>query len=226
MSDVDLAWASGFLDGEGYFGINVHSNRWLVPEISAAQAYRPKCLEKLRDVLGGRVREESGRNHVYHWSVSGGKAIRLCLPKIIPYMTVKREEAEIVLEFSERMLSHRTGGRQSLTDEEWAERYSYREKLLLLRPRSSESRIVTRVLEPPKLRPRKSRAGIQLPKIQGSRHRNSKLSDDQVVEIRKTYTSGGTSYHKIAEEYGVSDQLIYLIIKRKRWTHIGLEEDQ
>jgi hypothetical protein len=44
-----------------------------------------------------------------------------------------------------------------------------------------------------------------------------KLSDEQVLEIRKKYKNGNTSLRKLATEYGVSHVYIgYLIHRKKR----------
>jgi hypothetical protein len=51
-------------------------------------------------------------------------------------------------------------------------------------------------------------------------HGNVKLNEIKVKEIREKYGKGGTTYRKLAEEYGVHDVTIRRIIRRKFWTHI------
>lgn len=54
-----------------------------------------------------------------------------------------------------------------------------------------------------------------------TRHRShSKLSEDDVVAIRKTYAVGDITLKKLAEQYNVSFQLIGLVVNRKNWRHI------
>jgi hypothetical protein len=43
---------------------------------------------------------------------------------------------------------------------------------------------------------------------QGSKHANAKLTDDQVVEIRRRYASGGVSQQSLADEFGVDQTAI------------------
>lgn len=53
----------------------------------------------------------------------------------------------------------------------------------------------------------------------GCSNGNSKLTDSDVVEIRKKCKAGG-SFRSLAREYGVSKTLISYIAKRKIWTHL------
>ncbi|MDV2997654.1 MAG: hypothetical protein N4J56_007359 [Chroococcidiopsis sp. SAG 2025] len=53
----------------------------------------------------------------------------------------------------------------------------------------------------------------------GSRNPSSKLTENQVIEIRSLYHQG-YSGKLLAKTYGVSDTLIYSILNRKVWTHV------
>jgi hypothetical protein len=55
----------------------------------------------------------------------------------------------------------------------------------------------------------------------GEKHSSSKLTDQQVLEIREKYDKkNGIFYKVLAIEYGVCKGHICDIIKRKRWSHI------
>jgi hypothetical protein len=54
----------------------------------------------------------------------------------------------------------------------------------------------------------------------GESHVNHKLTADQVREIRSRYAAGGVSQASLAASFGVSDQLISLIVRRKKWAHL------
>lgn len=54
----------------------------------------------------------------------------------------------------------------------------------------------------------------------GSQLHNSKLTDDQVREIRARYAAGGISQAKLAAEYGVTQHPIWAIVNRKQWKHV------
>lgn len=57
-------------------------------------------------------------------------------------------------------------------------------------------------------------------KVRGSDATPSRLSADQVLEIRKLYASGGHSQRKIAAMFGVSQPAIKCITRRQVWRHI------
>lgn len=49
---------------------------------------------------------------------------------------------------------------------------------------------------------------------------NSKLRESEVIAIRRLYATGLYTYKQLADNYGVTFQSIYHIVKRKTWTHI------
>jgi len=51
----------------------------------------------------------------------------------------------------------------------------------------------------------------------GEGHSNSKLTEDDVHQIRADSAAGLASYSTLAKRYDVSKQLIYRVIKRKAW---------
>ncbi len=57
-------------------------------------------------------------------------------------------------------------------------------------------------------------------RMHGATHVGSKLADDQVREIRTRYAAGGIPQQALADEFGVSNQLISLIIRRLKWAHV------
>jgi hypothetical protein len=54
----------------------------------------------------------------------------------------------------------------------------------------------------------------------GSRHHQAKLTEAQVREIRRL-AAGDQSLRSIAAQFGVSDTLIGLVVKRKFWRHVA-----
>jgi len=49
---------------------------------------------------------------------------------------------------------------------------------------------------------------------------SAKLTEKDVLEIRKLYAGGGYTYENLGDIYGVTYYNIYCIIKRKSWKHI------
>jgi hypothetical protein len=55
---------------------------------------------------------------------------------------------------------------------------------------------------------------------QGEQAHNHKLTEKEVMEIRKRYAAGETNKVQLAKAYGVTRSNIYWIVTRKCWTHI------
>lgn len=56
--------------------------------------------------------------------------------------------------------------------------------------------------------------------IRGSAHPNSKLTEADVVEIRRRYAAGGIKQQTLADEFGVTQILISKIVCRYHWKHV------
>lgn len=56
--------------------------------------------------------------------------------------------------------------------------------------------------------------------FKGTKNARCKLSEAQVLNIRKTYSQGGVSHSVLAAEHNVSKYIITSIINRKNWKHI------
>lgn len=110
MSEIEYAWAAGFMDGEGcFFASFIERDRGtytvnLRPLVSAAQISRAP-LERLQGLFGGhlpeqpRVRSESDRKNarpIWLWQLSSSKDILFLCEKLLPHLTVKKEQAEIM----------------------------------------------------------------------------------------------------------------------------------
>ncbi len=56
--------------------------------------------------------------------------------------------------------------------------------------------------------------------VRGNQISQSKLQDEQVLEIRNIYTRGNTSQQAIADRFKIAQHTVSLIVRRKIWTHI------
>jgi hypothetical protein len=57
-------------------------------------------------------------------------------------------------------------------------------------------------------------------KPKGVEASKSKLTEQQVLDIRRIYAEGKTSHRKLAVEYGIDHRSIGRLIKNKNWKHI------
>lgn len=57
--------------------------------------------------------------------------------------------------------------------------------------------------------------------LRGSSNGASKLKESQVIDIRTRYASGKESQQAIADSLAVSQHLVSLIVRRKKWAHVA-----
>lgn len=103
-SDVDLAWAAGFIDGEGCIYLNRERNSrrvaYLRPTLEVANT-DPAPLVKLAEMFGGTIKEvrrdSAKHRNAYKWCLRGFASVQATLAATRPYMRVKGDEADIVL---------------------------------------------------------------------------------------------------------------------------------
>lgn len=61
--------------------------------------------------------------------------------------------------------------------------------------------------------------------IKGELSPQSKLTDAEVIEIRKRYAKGGCTHRSLAKEYGVDSSTITNAINHKYWKHVSEVEN-
>jgi hypothetical protein len=104
-SPVDLAWAAGFMDGEGYFGITrdrsckIGWRAWV-----ACSNTKPASLLRLKDVFGcGRVsrvtRTRPVDKIIYRWEPTTIKDKIYVISALSKYLLIKRPSAIVALNF-------------------------------------------------------------------------------------------------------------------------------
>jgi hypothetical protein len=125
MKKIDLAYMAGVFDGEGCICISKampregrhHPGYHLECAVSMANEYLPALF---RFCFGGSIYLYQHKNPkhkpTWEWHISARKA-RAFLMRILPYLTIKKGEAELAIKFQN---AKRNGGRCFKTEEEWA----------------------------------------------------------------------------------------------------------
>ncbi len=54
----------------------------------------------------------------------------------------------------------------------------------------------------------------------GARNRGAKLSEKSVQEMRRIYELGANTQASLAEMFGVSNQIVSYVVRRKVWKHV------
>ena len=62
--------------------------------------------------------------------------------------------------------------------------------------------------------------GLSKVHMVGSRHTNSKVTEDQVREMRRLYASKTWSQSQLGSHYGLSQTHVGSILRREVWTHV------
>lgn len=98
---TELAWAAGFIDGEGCISVVRCTQAGVTREqvqllLDVAQV-RPEALHKLVRLFGGRIRLGGPGKGIYYWRLYGRKAGTV-LSLVLPYLVTKRRQGELALE--------------------------------------------------------------------------------------------------------------------------------
>jgi hypothetical protein len=128
MKETDLAWAAGFIDGEGCVSLIKRRNGsgylYFQSNLNVPQIDKSPLL-KLQSMFDGNIRAIKpigNRRPSYVWTVHASKC-RNALQLMLPYLVVKKRETELLLtvEFNKirltkEILSYREFVWESLRD--------------------------------------------------------------------------------------------------------------
>jgi hypothetical protein len=140
MSPTEAAYFAGFIDGEGSVGIykakrkEQRSGYRLQPALSVANT-NVEALKTIQRMCGnGRLIQSTNHAHPNH---KPGYILRFTanqmrhlLPQVKPYLLIKAQQAEYVLQFLASMKNGR-----NVSDEEWAEKHRLRDAVCALNAR-------------------------------------------------------------------------------------------
>jgi hypothetical protein len=141
MNDIDVAWAAGFLEGEGCFGwygggtrrrAKPHLTRTANAVINASQNER-EPLDRLVSIFGaGRINPK--RNKVrtaWEWRCQGHAAIPV-MKAVLPHMSARRAERirEVIAEHNalQEQIATRKNAPTCKNGHPWSEFTGYRKK--------------------------------------------------------------------------------------------------
>ena len=154
LSEIELAYIAGIIDGEGCIGIHKCPDKRGVSRLHylylCTSNNNPLLHEFMQLRLGGNIskrQQQSNWNPNYKWFVRSKKAENV-LRMVLPYLLLKKEQAKISIEFSEVKSS--TQGRR-LTEKEWDLREEYYLKMKELNARYTKSKPHHQKLQPQRL---------------------------------------------------------------------------
>ncbi len=122
----NIIWSAGFLDGEGTISLKriIRKGRiYHQPYMSCGQTIKGiKAIEKLQELFSGSISSwhQKGNNlDTVEWRVVSREALN-CAKRILPYLILKREQAELIIEFYKLVLKREKQYR--LTDMDYQKR--------------------------------------------------------------------------------------------------------
>jgi hypothetical protein len=126
-TDVQLAYLAGLIDGEGCIGLHIATNnpqRRINPRFQCSLVVtntHKELLEQLQAVFGGNIfpRKKQKEHHkqCWKWDAQDLGAYEVC-KAVLPYLVIKRRQAEAVVKFYDEMGPRPRGMGASLTREE------------------------------------------------------------------------------------------------------------
>lgn len=135
---IQLAYLAGIIDGEGTIGIVKSNKKNWNPQYSAGIGIGMSDKETVETLLKMFTPDRKlliecvpNRKTIYRWRVIGNKAVPPILKIFLPYLRIKREQAEIVIKFCETRKSDRTktGKTHFTTPEELQRREEFYQKI-------------------------------------------------------------------------------------------------
>lgn len=100
MTNFELGWTAGIIDGEGCISIYRNGNSLFAPVVQVG-ACDEKMIEKLRSLWGGSVchrrKKSKGGRTIWQWRVSSRSAA-IFLQRIRSCLVVKLDQADIAIE--------------------------------------------------------------------------------------------------------------------------------
>jgi hypothetical protein len=121
-----LAYAAGIIDGEGCLRIvksNPYRQDMINPHYSVSIQVGMKvrvAVDLLMKLFGGSIYiERTPHGPLYRWRINSKRQVIVALKKLLPYLLVKKEEAEYLLSFAKKLKPAKHGGKP-MTDEELA----------------------------------------------------------------------------------------------------------
>lgn len=109
--DTDIAWLAGIVDGEGSVQLmNCKDGQHLKPRLSVVNcdiSIINRCRLIAMDVLNDRTFSvyvnkrygEFNKRTTFHISIDDGQLILKMLIQLLPYLTGKKRQAELIVEF-------------------------------------------------------------------------------------------------------------------------------
>lgn len=214
----DLAWAAGFLDGEGHFGVVRRAKYGHARIFIMASQTDPRPLLRLAAALGGIVRgpekRKEGHKPVWRWDIQRIAETRRQVMRLYPYLSPPKQEqirkalrSKIEYDGSRPVRVYKRKAR-CIHGHEFTPENTYTHR------NGRQCKTCWKVRDE-RRGPRTYGRGIP----RGEDRPNAKLNGGQVQLIRRLAAEGVSRKH-LGAQFGVTPQYISKIVARKHWKHV------
>lgn len=149
MKDFSLEYISGFVDGEGCITLSrayrkdMRDDVWGIIQIALSDKKdNIEILSQFNLKFGGYLKKFTKRNKnqndVIFWRLQSQKAANLAR-KLLPYLFLKRRQAEILIRYSELRDKHRKKRSLEFTEREMNERENLLKEIRILNKRGLQN---------------------------------------------------------------------------------------
>jgi hypothetical protein len=144
-TDIDWAYAAGILDGEGCIHIAHYKSNYgqFVLRVTIGNT-SVALLEWLTARFGGSwcasIKPKPGYTQCYSWKAQSRMALAF-IEGCLPYLIVKRVEAEVAIRFYSERPPHHAGSRKPTPAAEWERRRELRVELQRLKGNAQRNRV-------------------------------------------------------------------------------------
>lgn len=102
-NDIFWAYLSGLIDTDGFFTINAREGRYFRP-MCGIHISDIRCLNYIQEnCIIGKTTFAKDKNcksgFIYRWDIHKIQDFKIILPKIIPYLKLKKQQAKLLLNF-------------------------------------------------------------------------------------------------------------------------------
>ena len=123
MTELDYAWAAGFLDGDGSFSLRVYRKpyRHMIQPIVQSSQRCPEPMERLIKIANGGTFNDTTKTplgkQVWRVQITGKERLLVFLKGIQPYLIVKQKQCDLLLDCLSRQ---KDKGGSGYDENEWS----------------------------------------------------------------------------------------------------------
>ena len=92
-SELELAWAAGFFDGEGSTSVlKAQRDKYAYVRMSVSQK-QPECLERFKAAVGGygKIYKSNTRN-IHSWDCYRKDQVDIVIDKLYPFLSIHKRK--------------------------------------------------------------------------------------------------------------------------------------